>query len=348
MLAFPIVLMLVLGTALSHAFTDHIQVDDINVLYKDSTHGELSQALTSFIREAQKSEIRFKEASPTVNVKKEVKQDDYTGYFEIKKDGIDLYLNEKNSIEGNILQGMLTSFADKYNIASEVTKYAPGQVAAVFSKQGNFIKQTSLIPNKEPNSMDYYAIVMTTMIALYAAMSASTLINGERIRKTADRLIASPVKKSEIFLGKVFGSILINAVCISLVILFSKFVFKAYWGSHPWMIGLVLLTEILFAVSLGIGLSYISKSSAGPRMMVLLFVQLSSFFGGAYFKIENPQGFFKFITDLSPLTWMNSALTKIIYANDLGAAAPAMGINIGGSILFLLIAVISLQRREGL
>ncbi|MFL6555523.1 MAG: ABC transporter permease, partial [Bacillus sp. (in: firmicutes)] len=40
MLAFPIVLMLVLGTALSNTFTTSLPVDDIDVLYKDTTNGE--------------------------------------------------------------------------------------------------------------------------------------------------------------------------------------------------------------------------------------------------------------------------------------------------------------------
>lgn len=74
--------------------------------------------------------------------------------------------------------------------------------------------------------MDYYAVVMTTMIALYAAMGASSLIRGERIRKTGDRLIAAPISKAEIFIGKVLGSLVANALCILLVMLFSKFVFK--------------------------------------------------------------------------------------------------------------------------
>lgn len=50
--------------------------------------------------------------------------------------------------------------------------------------------------------MDYYAIVMTTMVALYGAMGASNLIRGERIRKTGDRLIAAPITKAEILSGK--------------------------------------------------------------------------------------------------------------------------------------------------
>ncbi|WP_419188716.1 ABC transporter permease subunit [Bacillus cereus] len=61
---------------------------------------------------------------------------------------------------------------------------------------------------------------------------ASSLIRGERIRKTGDRLIAAPISKAEIFIGKVLGSLVANALCILLVMLFSKFVFQANWGDH--------------------------------------------------------------------------------------------------------------------
>ncbi|KYD09138.1 hypothetical protein B4102_2665 [Heyndrickxia sporothermodurans] len=350
MLALPIVLMLVLGTALSNTFTTSIQIDDMNVLYKDQTNGEFSQYFSRFVDEAKQSGIHFKKASKIVSGKEVVKQNKYDGYLEVNQKGIRLYLNERNSIEGSILQGMLTSFVDKYNVAQEVVKIAPDQIGTVFSteKHHDYIKNTSLLPKKSPSSMDYYAIVMTTMIALYGAMSASSLIAGERARKTGDRLIVAPVRKSEIFIGKVAGNIVLNTVCILLVVLFSKILFHANWGDHFGTVFLVLLTEVIFAVSLGLGISYLTKSNASTSVILMLVIQLASFFGGAYFKIENPEGIFKFITELSPLTWINRAVTKIIYTNDLSAAIPAISLNIGIAVLFLLIAVISMRRREGL
>jgi len=347
MLAFPIVLMLVLGTALSNTFTTSLSVDDIDVLYKDTTKGEY---FPHFITEAENSGLHFKKASETLNGEKEVKQGTYDGYVEVTDQGIQLYVNNGTSIEGNILQGMLASFVDQYNIATEISKVAPEKLASAFTREkpADFIKETSLLPDKQPGSMDYYAIVITTMIILYGAMSSSSLIVSERVRKTADRLIASPVRKSEIFIGKVLGSLVSNSICILLVIFFSKLIFKANWGDHLGLVFLVLLTEVVFAVSMGIGVSFLAKTSAGPKVIIMLFVQLSSFFGGAYFKIDNPEGIFKLITDLSPLTWMNTALTKIIYANDFAAAIPALSINLTGAFLFLLVAIISLQRREGL
>ena len=57
MLAFPIVLMLVLGTALSNTFTTSLRVDDIDVLYKDTTKGE---DFPHFIAAAEKSGLGLK------------------------------------------------------------------------------------------------------------------------------------------------------------------------------------------------------------------------------------------------------------------------------------------------
>ncbi|WML41348.1 ABC transporter permease [Neobacillus sp. OS1-2] len=347
MLAFPILLILVLGTALSNTFTSSLPVDDLHVLYKDTTQeGSFQQ----FRAGAEASGIHFKKAADNMDGKKEVKQDTYDGYIEVSDKGVQLYINNGNSINANILQGMLTAYVDKFNIAFEIRKTAPDKLEEAFTSgtQANFIKETSLNPEKKPGSLDYYAIAITTMIVLYGAMSASSLIVGERVRKTADRLIAAPVRKSEIFIGKVLGSLISNGLCVILVILFSKLFFKANWGNHLGLVFLVLLSEVVLAVSIGIGLSFLAKTSGAPQVIIMLFVQLSSFFGGAYFKIENPEGIFKLITDLSPLTWMNTAITKIIYANDFAAAIPAIGINLIGSFLLLLVAIISLQRREGL
>ncbi|AZJ19933.1 ABC transporter permease [Bacillus wiedmannii] len=346
MLAFPIVLMLVLGTALTNAFdSDSQAIKDIQVLYKDEASSTFSQTFEAFTKEVDKSGIHFKKASGSIDGKEEVKQNKYAAYVELNKDGAKFYGSDKSSIEGSIVEGMLTTFIDKYNVAAEVAKVDPSKVSAVISSgnHNDYIEETSLQAAKKPGSMDYYAVVMTTMIALYAAMGASSLIRGERIRKTGDRLIAAPISKAEIFIGKVLGSLVANALCVLLVMLFSKFVFQANWGEHLGIIFIILLTQIFLAISFGLGIGYITKTAESSRAIILVVVQLASIFGGAYFVIEE-----NFVTNLSPLTWANTAVMKIIYANDVGAALPVICLNLGISALFLLIAIIALRRREGL
>ncbi len=131
------------------------------------------------------------------------------------------------------------------------------------------------------------------------------------------------------------------AYCLScyLVNLF----FQANWGDHLGIIFIILLTQVFLAISFGLGIGYITKTAEASRAIIMVVVQLASIFGGAYFVVEE-----NFVTNLSPLTWANTAVMKIIYANDVGAALPVIGLNLGISALFLLIAIIALRRREGL
>ncbi|MFD3448279.1 ABC transporter permease [Microbacteriaceae bacterium 4G12] len=346
MLAFPVVLMLILGTALTNAFNGNSQsIKDIQVLYKDEASSTFSQSFEAFAKDASKSGIHFKKASNDIDGKEEVKQNKYAGYIEMNKDGVKLYESDRNSIEGSIIEGMLTTFVDKYNVAVEVAKVDPGKVSTVISSgnHDDYIKETSLQAAKKPGSMDYYAIAMTTMIALYGGMGACYLIRGERLRKTGDRLIAAPVSKAEIFVGKILGSLVVNALCLLLVVVFSKFVYKANWGDHLGVVFLILLTEVFLAISFGLGIGYITKTGEASKAIIMVVVQVASIFGGAYFVVEE-----NMITNLSPLTWANTAIMKIIYANEVGAALPVISLNLGISALFLLIPIIALRRREGL
>lgn len=350
MLAFPIILMLILGSALSNDFDKKIKVDNIRVLYTDSASQEVSSYFQAFIKEAKESGIDFKKAVDGTNGQNEVKENNYTAFIEVTDKGFKLMGSSQNSIEESILQGSLTAFADKYNLSAAIASVDPAKVSTVLTSgtNHNYIIERSLQTAKEPSSMDYYAIAMTTMIALYAAMYGMGLLRDERVKHTFIRLIAAPIRKGEIFLGKIMGCVLVNMICIVTIVFFSQYVYKAYWGDHLGFIFLILISEIFLAVSFGLGISCIAKTQEAARTITTLVIQLASFFGGAYFKIDNPTGIFKFITDLSPLTWVNRAITRIIYANDLTAVMLPIILNMSISFLFLMIAIISLQRREGL
>ncbi|MEH7417983.1 ABC transporter permease [Neobacillus drentensis] len=349
MLAFPIVLMLILGTALSNTFDKSIKIGKINVLYTEKNDNSFSAPFHNFIKEAKRQDIHFSKASKSTNGKLEVTQNHYDAYVEVTDQGIQFYGSERNSVQASMVEGMLTAFTDKYNLITEVAKEKPEQVQAVLaSTSSDYVKETSFNADKAPGSMDYYAMAMTTMIALYSAISASSLIRGERRRNTAIRLAIAPINKMEIFLGKILGGIGINFVCILLVMAFSRFVFGANWGSHLGMVVLILFTLVFLAVSFGLGLSYIIKTDQGMQTIVMIVLQLAAFFGGAYFRIDNADGFLRIMMNLSPLTWARDALTKIIYNNDLSAALPAISLNIGIAIVFLMVAIVAFRKREGL
>ncbi|OBY80356.1 ABC transporter permease [Paenibacillus sp. KS1] len=351
MLGFPIVLMLILGMALSNAFSSDVKIGDLKVLMKDSTGGgELSQAFNAFTKEVGKTGVIFESLQSGMDGRTEVENNRYVDYVELTPQGISLYGSSRDTIASNIVQGMLASFTDKYNAAVAVAKIEPAHTEAVFASGGtDYIKEMSITPNRTPSSVDYYALAMTVMVGMWAAMSAGGLIQSEISRGTGNRLIIAPVSKGEIFTGKILGGMMTNVLCVAAMILFSKYVFKAYWGSHMGIVAIVLLSEVIMAMGLGLACGYMIKGRAG-RNVVSLIVQLMSFFGGAYFPIGNDSGsgLMGFLINLSPIRWANHGLTQVIYGNDVSAAWPVVCINIGFAVLFLGASIVVMRRREGL
>jgi ABC-2 type transport system permease protein len=351
MIAFPIVLILILGTALSGAFSSNTKVDDLKLLYRSSIHSpQLEASWEQFTAELKQQGVQLTSATVGTDGQKEVQEDHYTGYAELSDSGIRYYGSSQQQIENNIVTGMLSVYSDRYNLMASALKADPASVQTIAGAADSFgdsIKVTSLTKEKQPGSIDYYAIAMSTMIAFYSCMSSINLIPGERIRKTAIRLSASPVGKGEIFAGKVISATLINFICVVVVVLFSGLVFKADWGSHYVAIGLVLLTEVALAVSFGLLCGYLFKNGTG-RPFVVIVIQIFSFIGGAYFPVGDSSGFMGKIILLSPLRWANDALHQVIYADQASAALPAILLNLAFVTAFLALSAIYMRRQEAL
>ncbi|MDY0406937.1 ABC transporter permease [Virgibacillus sp. 179-BFC.A HS] len=352
MVAFPILLMLVLGTALSNAFNPDAQFtrEDIHVLYTGPVKSEIMKSFGEFAKGTANSGIHLKQGVDKRESLKQLKQDHVDGYVEVSDQGLHLYVKERSGVGNSMLQGILSAFADRYHTALTIAKTVPDRMKEIMaaSSKHDYIADRAILPERQPDSISYYAIVMTTMITMYAAMAASSLFMEERILHTASRLLIAPVHKYEIFIGKIAGSLVINGICIAAVVLFSSVVFDANWGQHPGWLALLLLTEIIFAISFGLGIGFITKTPATAGAILMIVLQVMSFFGGAYFKIENPEGIMKILTQLSPLTWENNAILKMAYADDLSALLPAMYMNIGFAIVFMALSITIFRKREGL
>lgn len=351
MLAFPIALMLILGTALTNAFENEVKLENVTLLYTDqTTDRQVAVSWIAFIEEAQKHGIHFQKVSTKKDGQVKVREGRATGYAELTDRGITYYGSSKQTIESNIVQGMLSVFADKSSLVAAAVKEQSGVVpvlAAHATPSSDAIRETSLRADKSPGSLDYYAVVMSSMIALYAALSGSALFERERLRRTAIRLAAAPVGRWEIFMGKVIGCTAINACFVVCVVLFSKYVFRAEWGDHIGIVLFVLLTEVLFAVSFGLGLScLLGVTKTTP--VIFIFLQIASFFGGAYFPIGEFQGFMEMLTNMSPLRWINLALMEVIYSDNLQVVLPLVAWNVAISAACLFLAAVILRRREAL
>jgi ABC-2 type transport system permease protein len=79
MLAFPLVMMLILGSALSNAFSSNTPVGNIQLLYKnEATKPELIQYWQGFSKAIQQQGVKTIPIAAGIDGKKEISDDRYT------------------------------------------------------------------------------------------------------------------------------------------------------------------------------------------------------------------------------------------------------------------------------
>ncbi|XID94880.1 ABC transporter permease [Paenibacillaceae bacterium WGS1546] len=348
MVGTPLLFILILGTVFTNAFGGSAKVGEIRVLFvNESRDAGLNESWSRFVQEMKQTGVSLEETEDSASGKLAVSRGQYAGLVEIADDRIAFHGNSRDPAEGYLANRLLATFADRYKLEKGAAGMALSVTEPAASDQDMAVIETSLDGASQPGAMDYYAVAVTTMIILYSSLSAGLLMDKERKGKTSVRLLAAPVTKAEIFAGKIIGTMALNVLFIGIIVLISKMMFGVNWGDRPGLVFLVLISEIAFALSLGLGLSYVLKGEAS-NVVLMIIIQFAAFFGGSYFPVEQDGGFMSAVASYSPLQWSNDAILRIIYSDDGAAALQAMLLNGGTAIFMLLLAGVMMRKREGL
>jgi ABC-2 type transport system permease protein len=355
MTLFPIVLIMVLGAALSNAFDKNIEIGTVKVLYSESAENQYKHIFDTFKKAGNGDiKIKFYKTKNADSAMNKIKNYEYACFVNVKNSGIDLYKNSKHIVKSSAAESILKSICNGYKVAGAIQKVNPmymgTYMAKKMSKDGGTKDYTSisaLHSKKAPGSLDYYAVTMITLIVLYGSLNGAWAIKREKMVKTESRLFAAPVKGYEIFLGKLFGCFLITALQILFVVLFSKCVLGAYWGKDMLSVGLIMVGEILMALSVGIGIALAVKDENAMSSIINALIPIMAFLGGSYIPINiDKNSIWNTVLNISPVTWTNKSIFKVIYDGNKDLMAHSLCVNIGISLVFLLIAIVLFKKEE--
>jgi ABC-2 type transport system permease protein len=164
--------------------------------------------------------------------------------------------------------------------------------------------------------------------ALFTAQFGVLSIYDEKKQGTLDRILAAPVARASILVGKLLGSFAIVTLQLSLLMLALTLIASIMeatpqfiWGPYPL---LVLLTVLVIALSVsGIAVFIVGVARTAEQVNIVGPVLYSSMgaLGGAFgFQIP-------VINQLSPIFWGTNALVKLTSGN----------LDIGLNLLILLV-----------
>ncbi|MEA4825575.1 MAG: ABC transporter permease [Clostridium sp.] len=350
MILFPIVLIVILGTAFSKVMGDNIDLGEIKVIYSVEGKGNVSESFDALKESLKQYNVSFTYTDNKKKAIEDMENSEYSCYvvFNENNKEIKLYKNDRYNFNAGFIEGILNTFVQRYNVINEIAVVNPKVIPNIVKDdKANFVSLESLDKRHQPRAIDYYGVTMTTLIVMYAAMTAGYGMNSERVRNTINRMFVSPLRKQEIFAGKVIGFLLITMIQIGVVVVFGKYVIKVNWGDNIGIILAVLSAEIAMSISIGIAVSFFAKSEAAMTGILNLIIPITIFLGGGYVPIEQINSkVISGLSKMSPVKWINDSMFNVIYRNDYGTVIPAILINIAIALVLLVFASLAFRREE--
>jgi ABC-2 type transport system permease protein len=342
MILFPIILIIVLGSALKSAFSGNLTIETPKVLYKiESTSQSAKELKANFIDKGKEFNIEFEEAEDIDKAKESLTgKGDYACIIEMKEENkILIYKNDKRNLSAGLVEIMLSTYVQKYNSVAEIVKVNPKAVGEIISdNNAEYTQISSVNETRKPSSTDYYAVTMLTLIIMYGASTGLYGVARERSSKTRDRILSGPVKKYEFLIGKTLGGIVVTTLQVIIVIVVSKYALKTNWGDDIFTILLTVISLIVMSISMGVGLGFIFKKANVASGILNFAIPVMAFLAGAYISVDQFQNkTFQLITYLSPVRWTNKAVFGVIYNSDYSKVIPAIAINLAISVVFITI-----------
>ena len=195
-----------------------------------------------------------------------------------------------------------------------------------------------------PGNPNYFQFVASGIIAMTAMMSVMMglprAISHEKEAGTLDGMMSAPINRLSILLGKTIAQTTRGMIQASIILVLAMTLFGVTIQGNILLVFILLFLAVFSFVGLGIVITSYAKNeeTAGMMLMTLMFPMM--FLSGVFFPIQQMPWFMQAISKVFPLSYVTSALRKVM---TLGAGIPAiateLAVLIGFGTIMILIAV---------
>jgi ABC-2 type transport system permease protein len=169
----------------------------------------------------------------------------------------------------------------------------------------------------------------------------------ERSQGTLERLMVSPMSRTELVLGYVTGFTLFALIQSIVILLFVIYVLRVHTLGNLPLIFLVTVTLTIAAVNLGIFLSAFARNELQIIQFIPLVLVPQALLGGLFFPVQTLPVVLKQAAYVMPLTYANFALKDVMLRGQgLETIWPDLLFLAGFAVAMVILAAISLRRQR--
>jgi ABC-2 type transport system permease protein len=190
--------------------------------------------------------------------------------------------------------------------------------------------------------------LLIVMCQMMAVMLTANAIVREKENGTLEQLFMTPVRSSELMLGKLAPYLFFTFVEFGMITLLMRWVFQVPIHGSFVTLATIMLPFILAMLGLGLWISTRASTRDASMQMSMATVIPSIFLSGYVFPIDSMPKFFYYFAHLVPTTWMIDAARGVILR---GAGWPELkehaAVLWGMAIALLLLSTLRFQKRLG-
>jgi ABC-2 type transport system permease protein len=153
---------------------------------------------------------------------------------------------------------------------------------------------------------------MMVQFSIFGLMTSAMVLVLERKSGTLQRLLSSPIRRVEVIAGHVLAMFLVIFTQQLILVLMGQFVFGVDYLRQPLAILLMITVLSLWAASLGLLISAISRKEDQVITLSLIAMFIFAALGGAWFPLEVAGKAFAAIGHLMPTAWAMDGFHNIL------------------------------------
>jgi ABC-2 type transport system permease protein len=169
----------------------------------------------------------------------------------------------------------------------------------------------------------------------------------ERSQGTMERVLVSPLRRSELVVGYILGYTLFALLQVLLIVLFVLLVLRVHEHGNLGLLFLVTALSTLGGLSLGICVSAFARNEYEIGQFIPLLIVPQLLLGGLFFPVRTLPGGLQQLAEIMPLTHANAALSALMIKgatiSDLSGDLLFLGVF---ALLMLLVAAFTLRQEK--
>src|SRR6266581_3435416 len=168
----------------------------------------------------------------------------------------------------------------------------------------------------------------------------------ERSQGTIERVMASPMTRTELVIGYIFGFSLFALVQALMILLFVIFALRVHYSGNLSLVFLVTALLTIGSINLGIFLSAFAQNEFQIVQFIPLVFGIQIFLSGVFWPIDQLPVILRPISYILPLTYANEALRAVMLkgANLAGIAWQLIALLIF-MVLMIILSALTMRRQ---